>query len=74
MQIIGRLAAGVWLLIVCGQALAFLTRYGLIPLPEAVGRLDFSTQYTPVLLLVIAGTLLAPRPAKPGAPVERGTS
>jgi hypothetical protein len=52
--------AGVWLFAVGVQGLAFLVKYGMLPfLPPAVGRLDFTPQYTLLAALVVVGAVVA---------------
>lgn len=42
-----------WLFVVSVQGLSHLARYGLLPLPEWIGRLDFTPQYPLLLALLL---------------------
>lgn len=59
MRLVVPLIAGLWLFVVGLQGLSFLTQYGLVPLPPAFGRVDFTPQYTVLMALVIVGAVLA---------------
>jgi ABC-type transporter Mla maintaining outer membrane lipid asymmetry permease subunit MlaE len=58
MKLLSAFVAALWLFVVSVQALSHLSRYGLAPiLPDWVGRLDFTPQYTVLLGLVIVAAV-----------------
>lgn len=71
MRLVVPLIAGLWLFVAGAQGIAFLTQYGLVPLPEEFGRLDFTPQYTVLMALVIAGAVLARLPREQTGKEER---
>jgi hypothetical protein len=50
-------ATGLWLAAVAAQALAHLTKYGLLPLPQWVARIDFTPQYYVLVALLLAAAV-----------------
>lgn len=58
MRRIPELVAALWLFIVAAQAVAHLVMYGLAPLPQMMAGLDFTPQYTVLMLVVIVAAVL----------------
>lgn len=59
MRFVVPIVAGLWLFAVGVQSIAHLARYGLVPLPNWVSRLDFTPQYTLLMGLVILAAVVA---------------
>lgn len=55
MVVLARFVAGLWLLAVGAQGLAFLVKAGMLPgLPPEVAQVDFTPSYTLLMALLLA--------------------
>lgn len=72
LKLLANVAMGLWLVAAAGQALAHLAKYGLVPLPQWVARIDFTPQYyLLVALLLVAAVALRFSRSEPGESAKR---